>query len=285
MANLSSKTGTVTTPVQTQISLANNAATSVQDMSAYDSQEVTGFVYVDATADLRCSFKVMVVKNGAGTYEVASTDLSGDNFSSAPMVSFSMSGSILQATLPNVTGFASAYLRYQLSAPYLGGNYPLTVSARQVAGDVSGVTVPAGYIGERITWTSAPATQTATLSEADWTNATITLTPGVWQVYASIATVVQAGTAAGSTCEIIVKITDSSNNIIQEMDKSVYISSGTVNTNPTMIAVIPFSFVANVNSSTTYKIRTIRLDGVSTGGGGVCNQSTRRSQFFAVRIA
>lgn len=53
MANLSSKTGTITTPVQTQISLANNATTSVQDMSAYDAQEVMGFVYVDATAVLK----------------------------------------------------------------------------------------------------------------------------------------------------------------------------------------------------------------------------------------
>lgn len=181
MANLSSKTGTVTTPVQTQISLANNAATPVQDMSAYDSQEVTGFVYVDATADLRCSFKVMVVKNGAGTYEVASTDLSGDNFSSAPMLSFSMSGSILQATLPNVTGFASAYLRYQLSAPYLGGNYPLTVSARQVAGDVSGVAVPAGYVGEVVevvsNLTNFPVAGT-------WNDfaAAIQLTAGVWTI-------------------------------------------------------------------------------------------------------
>lgn len=36
MANLSSKTGTVTTPVQACLSLANNAATSVQDLGAFD---------------------------------------------------------------------------------------------------------------------------------------------------------------------------------------------------------------------------------------------------------
>jgi hypothetical protein len=49
MANLSSKTGTVTTPVQAQLSLANNAATSVQDFSAYDAQEISRLVYVNAT--------------------------------------------------------------------------------------------------------------------------------------------------------------------------------------------------------------------------------------------
>ena len=148
MANLSSKTGTITTPVQTQISLANNATTSVQDMSAYDAQEVMGFVYVDATADLRAYFTVTVVKNGAGTYEIAGADIAGDQSgtgaSAIAPVSFSMSGSILQATLPNITGFASAYLRYQLSAPYLGGNYPLSVDASQlVSGTVGAARLPA----------------------------------------------------------------------------------------------------------------------------------------------
>lgn len=143
MANLSSKTGTVTTPVQAQISLANNSTTSVQDMSAYDSQEVTGFVYVDATADLRCSFSVQVVKNGAGTYEIAASDQSGDNYSGAPLLAFSMSGSVLRVTLPNISGFVSAYLRYQLSAPYLGGNYPLSVDGSQVvSGTVAAARLP-----------------------------------------------------------------------------------------------------------------------------------------------
>jgi hypothetical protein len=133
--------------VQTQISLANNATTSVQDMSAYDAQEVMGFVYVDATADLRAYFTVTVVKNGAGTYEIAGADVAGDQSgtgaSAIAPVSFSMSGSTLQATLPNITGFASAFLRYQLSAPYLGGNYPLSVDASQlVSGTVAVARLP-----------------------------------------------------------------------------------------------------------------------------------------------
>lgn len=199
MANLSSKTGTITTPVQTQISLANNATTSVQDMSAYDAQEVMGFVYVDATADLRAYFTVTVVKNGAGTYEIAGADVAGDQSgtgaSAIAPVSFSMSGSILQATLPNISGFVSAYLRYQLSAPYLGGNYPLTVSARQVAGDVSGVAVPAGYIGEKLDFTTRGVTCTNAGAWYANTSPLTTLTPGIWLVHGYYSPAIPTATA------------------------------------------------------------------------------------------
>jgi len=197
MANLSSKTGTITTPVQTQISLANNATTSVQDMSAYDAQEVMGFVYVDATADLRAYFTVTVVKNGAGTYEIAGADIAGDQSgtgaSAIAPVSFSMSGSILQATLPNITGFASAYLRYQLSAPYLGGNYPLTVSATQVAGNAAGTAPVAGYIGEKLTFT---ARTVSAVTSGVTANASVltTLTPGVWLINWYVSGAVAAST-------------------------------------------------------------------------------------------
>lgn len=153
MANLSSKTGF--SPIQTQVNFsAVNSATSVQDFAAYDAQELQGFVYVNTTSTgaltLRASVKVMVVKNGAGTYEVASVDISGDNVAGNPIVSFSMSGSVLRATLSSsITGtWGSGYIRYQLSAPYLGGNYPLSVSASQVLGSVTGTAPAAGYIGE-----------------------------------------------------------------------------------------------------------------------------------------
>lgn len=189
MANLSSKTGTLTTPVQTQISLANNSTTSVQDMSAYDAQEVMGFCYLDATTDLRAYFKVTVVKNGAGTYEIAAADIAGDQSgtggSAVAPIEFSMSGNILRVTVPNLTGFSSGYLRYQLSAPYLGGNYPLTVSARQVAGDVSGVAVPAGYIGEvRKSLITTPTNGTTSGTYFDASS--ISLPAGIWSVTAAV---------------------------------------------------------------------------------------------------
>lgn len=115
MANLSGRTGI--TPVNTRVSLANNAASTVQNFNAYDSQELLGYVYIDATTDARAAVKVTVVKNGAGTYEVAATDIAGDDIGGSPIVSFSMSGSVLQATLPNVSGFVSAYIDYHLVSP------------------------------------------------------------------------------------------------------------------------------------------------------------------------
>lgn len=115
MANLSSKTGF--TPTQTRVSLINNGNTTVQNFAAYDAQLLTGFVYVDATTDKRASVDVWIVKNGAGTYEVASADIAGDDIGGSPIVTFSMSGSNLVATLPDHTGFSSAYIQYILNAP------------------------------------------------------------------------------------------------------------------------------------------------------------------------
>lgn len=134
MANLSSKTGF--TPVQTQIALTVSttvtSTTSVQDFAAYNAQELTGFIEVLGSTKYRTAVKVMVVKNGADAYEVASVDIAGDNYSSAPLVSFSMSGTTLRATLPAITGATSAKIQYQLNAPALGGQFPLTVDGSNV---------------------------------------------------------------------------------------------------------------------------------------------------------
>jgi len=89
MANLSQRTGT--TPVNTRIGLANNAASNVQNFNGYDSQELIGHVFIDGTTDYRAAVRIVVVKNGAGVYEVAATDIAGDDISGSPIVSFSMS--------------------------------------------------------------------------------------------------------------------------------------------------------------------------------------------------
>ena len=188
MANLSSKTGF--TPVQTQVNFsAVNSATTIQNFAAYDSQELTGFVYVNTTSTgaltLRAAVKVTVNKNGAGTYEVASVDVAGDSVSSLPIVSFSMSGTNLQATLSSsITGtWGSGYIKYQLSAPALGGNFPLTVSASQVQGSVSGSAPTAGYLGEyyavrNVSDVSLTTTAASVVSQS--------LTAGVWLIQASV---------------------------------------------------------------------------------------------------
>lgn len=102
---------------QTQISIDESYAT-VQDVSKFDAVELLGHVFVDATADYRASIKLSLVKNGAGTYEVAASDIAGDDYSGSPIVEFQMSGSALQAKIPSgIPGFSSAYVKYSLSAP------------------------------------------------------------------------------------------------------------------------------------------------------------------------
>jgi hypothetical protein len=201
MANLSSKTGF--TPTTTRVSLANNTATTVQNMSAYDGQILTGFVYVDATTDYRAVVIVQVVKNGAGTYEVAAADISGDDISGSPIVTFSMSGTNLVATLPNFTGFASAYIQYKLDAPALGQTFPLTVETKNILGGTNGLLAGAGYIGE-IKYSSS-----STINESNGQNITgsyIQLTKGNW-IVSAFATV---GNTAPTVCSIGISTTPNS---------------------------------------------------------------------------
>lgn len=283
MANLSSKTGTVTTPVQAQISLANNATTSVQDMSAYQAQEVTGFVYVDATADLRCSFKVMVVKNGADVFEIAAVDLAGDDYSGAPLLSFSMSGSVLRVTLPNITGFnaATSYLRYQLSAPYLGGNYPLSVAANQVLGDVAPsatrTTSPAaGYIGEY----KEAITTSGSISATTYTvlsNAGVSLTPGVWEIQC-VFLVAPATTTTLTNILAFPSTTNTNDNTGIDFDRNVWSSyhGGITNPNGDGWRVSSPVWRVNVTSTTTYYPKLYVTFGTST--------CTGRANIFARRV-
>lgn len=139
-------------------------------------------------------------------------------------------------------------------------------------------------MGEKITWASAPATQSLTTSMADWTNATITLTPGVWQVYASISGTYATGALLNNAGYWQTVITDSANAIVQEMDKILYVTTPSAAINQ-VISSLPYSFVVSVSISTTYKIRTQRVDSAGTGSGTIRNESGTRSQFFAVRIA
>jgi hypothetical protein len=158
------------------------------------------------------------------------------------------------------------------------------VPAQGLDGRTDGVAVPAGKVGEKITWTTPPSTQNTTTSVADWTNANLVLTPGVWLVQASVTAGYTTGTTAGSSGYTRVLITDTSNNIVQEMDKSA--SSQTAAAASSRITTaLPFSFIANVSSNTTYKLRVAHVDSAGSGSGFVGNEGVLRSQFFAVRIA
>ena len=158
------------------------------------------------------------------------------------------------------------------------------VPAQGLDGRTDGVAVLAGKVGEKITWVTPPSTQNTTTSIADWTNANIILTPGVWLVQASVTVGYTTGATAGSSGYTRALITDTSNNIVQEMDKSVA-SQTAAAASSRITTALPFSFVANVSSNTTYKIRVAHVDSAGTGSGFAGNEGVLRSQFFAVRIA
>lgn len=219
MSNLSLKTGF--TPVQTRVTLANNATTVVQNFAAYDAQELTGFVYIDATTDLRAAVKVTVFKNGAGTYEIAISDVAGDLNSGAPIVSFSISSAgVLSATLVSFAGYVTAYIQFNLNAPALGGQFPLQVDganvglatssvqgaykAGQAPGLLTGATIASGYIGEVYRTSYSGGSMTSTVAS----RAAIISLPsaGVWAVYQQGGF---TGTATSFTvCESSISTTD-----------------------------------------------------------------------------
>lgn len=152
-----------------------------------------------------------------------------------------------------------------------------------IPGRTDGATVPAGYPGEKITWTTPPGTQSATTTTTDWTNAFLTATPGTWLFFASIMATVATGSVALNASYIVVSITDSSNNVVQEMEKLIYISTSAANsiTSETSLA---FSFPAYISANTIYKIRIQRVDANGVGTASAINTATQRSQFFGVRM-
>jgi hypothetical protein len=157
--------------------------------------------------------------------------------------------------------------------------------AGQAPGLVTGATIASGYVGETKTWTSAPVSQTLTTSEADWTNATFTLTPGVWQIFYHTHFDVVSGSTAGNSTYAIVKLTDSSNTVIDNTQSFFRVStSGSASTN--LQSVVSNSAVVNISSSTTYKLRAYRTDASGTGSGSIKNVAgPESSKFYAVRIA
>jgi microcystin-dependent protein len=139
---------------RTQIPLANAATSTVQNVSAYEAGELTGWVSIQATSPLKFYVSVKFSKNGAGTDYNLSYQVSGDT----PPVGFSISVTsvgVIQATLPSVAGFGSASINYSLNAPAVGVTLPLSISSTQVVGDTNpvgtlldyaGTTAPSGYL-------------------------------------------------------------------------------------------------------------------------------------------
>lgn len=157
------------------------------------------------------------------------------------------------------------------------------VKGGTVPGSTSGAAIAAGYIGEKITWTTAPINQVLTTSEADWTNATITLSAGTWLITANIYLDVFTGAVAGNNTSGYWKMTDSLNNVVQLMDKSLLARTSAAAIND-LQTTVSGSCAVSISSSTTYKIRAYYANGAGSGGAYIVNQAQARSEFYAVRI-
>lgn len=119
---------------RTQITLANNATTTVQDVSLYDAGSLEGWVYIDATTDVRFYVKAPFSKYGAAANYYISPSYVGDT----PPAGFAMTvtaGGDIQVTLPSVTGYASAVINFALNAPAVGTNFPLSLNLAQLVPD------------------------------------------------------------------------------------------------------------------------------------------------------
>jgi microcystin-dependent protein len=138
---------------RTQISLANAATSTVQNVSAYEAGELTGWVSIQATTPLKFYIASQFSKSGAGSYNI-STQTSGDTPPVGFVASITEAG-LIQITLPSVAGFGSASINYALNAPAVGVTLPLSIQATQVIGDTNpvgtlldyaGATAPSGYL-------------------------------------------------------------------------------------------------------------------------------------------
>lgn len=154
------------------------------------------------------------------------------------------------------------------------------VKGGTVPGSTSGGSTSSGYIGEKITWTAPPSDQNLTTTETDWTNANITLPAGVWFVVFNVTARYSTGGSAGDYGNAYVKVTNSSNTLVQS--KEISIQSGASGISR-IVAPISGSFLVNLSGSTTYKMRVVMAHGQGTGTGTVYNSSST-SEFYAIRI-
>jgi hypothetical protein len=115
---------------RTTITVINSGATSVVDITNYNSLSLEGELNVTRSSggNQRAYYTVEATKNGAGTWQVAAS-YTGDDILYTTLPAWDVSGSNLQITMPTVTNFTSASLTYSLNAPAVGVSLPLTIDS------------------------------------------------------------------------------------------------------------------------------------------------------------
>ena len=124
---------------RTQIFLTNNSTVTIQDASAYSAGEIAGWIEIAATTPLRFYFQSQFAKNGANNNYNLSFQTTGDT----PPLGFSVgitSAGLVQITLPNITGFVSAYVNFAINAPAVGATLPLAIAGSNIVANYRSVT-------------------------------------------------------------------------------------------------------------------------------------------------
>jgi hypothetical protein len=158
--------------------------------------------------------------------------------------------------------------------------------AGQAPGLTTGATIASGYVGETITSTISSTVLSASGTEQDITGASISLTPGRWQVFYSIeySYDTTATTATGDGGSVYLKLTKSDNTLVNKA--SSYAFHRTNGTNQTYYSTtLSKSVVIDVSSTTTYKLRMQYTDNAGTNACTAAASGSDYNSLYAVRIA
>jgi hypothetical protein len=271
---------------RTTIGLAQSATTTVQNASAYEAGELTGWVYIDATTDLRFYVQAQFAKSGAA---VVDYNLSYQTTGDTPPAGFSMTitaAGLIQVTLPAIAGFTAANINFALNAPAVGATLPLQISGANVTGPVlaagTGTAVPAGYVGEvkEATRGSDVTLSVVAGTFTDITGLSITLEPGVWEVETFGAMYIQGASGTGVPGRVGVwQLTDNAGTpVVLRENRCGFVNSVVAST--FMNAFVKIRLL--VTSTTTYKARAGTIENSSATTNPVAVQVNASSTAVAV---
>lgn len=265
--------------VFTNIPLANNATTTIQNISTFANGEggvLTGVIKIDATADYVFGFEISFTKDTAGVINHSVRYFAGD-IPTLALFTIGVSGQDIQITLGSHAGFVNASARFQMMAS--AASPGVQVGARNVTGDTTGAAPGLGLLGQVIT-----ATRTGSdvgIAGTSWVNGVgdnITLTPGTWLLY---GTQFIYASGAFSLYDVQANIGTATGNNTTGMSTE---HRGTV---PTIVSTIAYTRqsistvprVISISSNTTYWIKAYADS--SSGGSWFSNGMT----LTGIRIA
>jgi len=155
----------------------------------------------------------------------------------------------------------------------------MPISSRNIVGDTSGTTVPAGIIGERINSSTITGASTTT-SYA--TVATLALTPGVWDIRYQVSASFSTGTTLADRGVVKTYLIDGASAQITGSGREI----GT--RTPAGATAYVYGCLAaevrkTISANETITLQIKHVNGAGTNSGAYYNTSDEESVFYAVR--